>query len=128
MRVHELAKELGLRSGEVLDAAKGAGVPVDHVSNALSDDEAEQLRAALAGSVAEPKAKPEVEGAPAPAPEVEAVPGAAGEPTRAYRLVGKATVSARGVIARRGDVVAGAWVAGLPVRQRGCFVAEGEEV
>ena len=141
MRVHELAKELGVTSAEVIGAAREVQVPVDHASNALTDDEAERLRAALSGaergawerscgrwdaSEAEREA-PETE-RDAPEPEPPTTAGAEQpttakkkEPVRAFRLVGKRSVTCRGVKVERGGRAEGAWVAALPARLRTCF-------
>ena len=139
MRVHELAKELGVTSAEVIGAAREVQVPVDHASNALTDDEAERLRAALSGADA-PGA--DAAGADAAGRAREAAGDGAGcagtgaaddggggaaddgeeeGAVRAFRLVGKRSVTCRGVKVERGGRAEGAWVAALPARLRTCF-------
>jgi len=50
MRVHELAKKLGLESSEVLERAKKLKMDVSTASSGLSDDEAAKLEKELGGS------------------------------------------------------------------------------
>ncbi|MFQ5523709.1 MAG: translation initiation factor IF-2 N-terminal domain-containing protein, partial [Acidimicrobiia bacterium] len=76
MRVHELAKELGVASKEVLAQAQELGIEVKTASSGLSDEAAELLRLAFAP---EEEPKPEVE-------ETEAVEAVEDEPEAAAEV------------------------------------------
>ncbi|MBO7356795.1 MAG: translation initiation factor IF-2, partial [Lachnospiraceae bacterium] len=68
-RLHEIAKELGLKSNEVVNAAIEMGMDVKSHSSSVSDEEANKLRARFgAGKSEAPAAKP------APAESKEAAP------------------------------------------------------
>jgi translation initiation factor IF-2 len=89
--VHEVAKELGLTSKEVLAHLERIGVPAKSHSSAIDESVADRLRAELSveagdGSAAAPEAPtPEVEAPPAP-PEPEPPPEVA-EPVAAPEAV-----------------------------------------
>ena len=70
-RIHELAKELGLASRDVLATARDLGLPVTTASSGLEQGDAEALRSMLLPD--EPEDDP-VE------PEEKSLPGEAGEP------------------------------------------------
>jgi translation initiation factor IF-2 len=77
-RVHEVAKELGLTSKEVLAHLERIGVPAKSHSSAIDESVAERLRAELTveagdGSAAAPEA-PAVAESPSPAPEAAPAP------------------------------------------------------
>ena len=68
-RLHEIAKELGLKSNEVVNAAIEMGMDVKSHSSSVSDEEANKLRARFgAGKSEAPAPKP------APAESKEAAP------------------------------------------------------
>src|SRR5260370_11132224 len=69
VRVHEVAKELGVTSKEVIERLRGLGVEVKSHSSTIDDEVAAQLRN---GGAAAPAAAP-VEPAPAPTPASETV-------------------------------------------------------
>ena len=68
MRIHALAKELGLESKMVMEFLEGRGVRVKGHMSSIKDDEAELVRIFLAPDP-EPEPKPE----PEPEPQEEAV-------------------------------------------------------
>jgi translation initiation factor IF-2 len=77
-RVHEVAKELGLTSKEVLAHLERIGVPAKSHSSAIDESVAERLRAELTveagdGSAAAPEAPAAAE-SPSPAPEAPPAP------------------------------------------------------
>ena len=73
-RIHELAKELGLASREVLTIARDLGLQVTTASSGLDPGDAEALRSMLiAEREAEAPEEPEPEPAPEPPEETQAV-------------------------------------------------------
>ena len=85
IRVHQLAKDLGLSSKEAIERLSALGVEVKSHSSTIEDDAAEMLRAALGstasnGSAAAPEAVVSVEADGAATPQ-EVQPEAAAEPT-----------------------------------------------
>ena len=70
MRVHELAKELGLTNKDLLDRLAAMGSTAKQASNALDAETIAKVKAALAAPPAA-AAKP----APAPAPAANATQG-----------------------------------------------------
>ena len=105
-------------------------MPVEHASNALSDDEAERLRAALSEPEREREPDDDARSRSEAPPAVAEAASEAGtepdvsedaRPEGTYVLVGKASVSVRGRKVTRGGVVPGAWVAGLSARRRAYF-------
>src|SRR5204863_5250997 len=104
IRVHELAKELGLTNKEALDLCETLGIGVKTHSSSIEDAQADRVRrkadqlgmrrevqpeeppkkaaASKAATKAEPAPPPEPEPAPAPAPAVEQ-PAAAEAPAPA---------------------------------------------
>jgi translation initiation factor IF-2 len=83
LRVHEIAKELGLTSKEVLAHLEKIGEPVKSHSSSVDESVAARLRADLGdGAVPAPEPAAAPEGEPAPAPEqaaAEAQPAPAPE-------------------------------------------------
>src|SRR5438270_4984581 len=75
VRVHEVAKELGVTSKELIEKLRGMGVEVKSHSSTIDDEVAAQLRNGGAAAPAEAPA----EAAPAPEP-VAASPAPAHEP------------------------------------------------
>ncbi len=75
-RVYELAKELGLESKDVLDAALELGMEVKTASSGLDEEQVALVTAALGEGEAAPEPQPE----PEPRPEAEAEPEAQPEP------------------------------------------------
>lgn len=81
VRVHEIAKELGINSKEVVDKAAAMGLNVKTASSSVSIEEAEQIMnyimSGASTETAAPKSSPKttpVEEAPAAAPQVESAP------------------------------------------------------
>ena len=50
MRIYEIAKETGVSSADVLEAAKAAGVAASSAISNVNGDEARKLREALKGA------------------------------------------------------------------------------
>ena len=61
MRVHELAKQLSLKSRELLDACERLDIPVKSHASALDDEAVERLKADLVESDASPQTKEAVQ-------------------------------------------------------------------
>lgn len=81
VRVHEIAKELGIKSKEVVEKAADIGLDVKSASSTVSTEDAEKLmNFVLTGEIGEPVATPAPEKAPEEpkvepkAPEVSATP------------------------------------------------------
>ena len=75
MRVHELAKELNIKSQEIIDALSTTEYAVKSASSGLEDDAQKVVRSKFAQKAASPKA--EEKAAPAPkAEEKKAAPKA----------------------------------------------------
>lgn len=70
VRIHALAKELGLESKMVMEFLEGRGVRVKGHMSSIKDDEAELVRIFLAP---DPEPEPEPEPEPVPEPQEEAV-------------------------------------------------------
>ncbi len=85
MRVHEIAKELGIASKVAIEHLNGLGVEVKSHANAISEADAGRLRELLAGQAdaaapkAKPKAKAKAKAKAKPKPKAKAKPKA--EPT-----------------------------------------------
>ena len=73
-RIHELAKELGLPSREVLAFARDLGLPVTTASSGLDPGDAEALRSMIIADMAPEEPEAEEEAAPEPAEEPPAEP------------------------------------------------------
>lgn len=74
MRVHELAKEIGLTSKEALERLAGLGIEVKSHASSLTDEQAAKLRAPAAKGAPAPKPPPQRKAAPkAQAPAAEAL-------------------------------------------------------
>ncbi len=76
VRIYELARELELESKDVLARAQELGLAVKTASSGVEPDEAERLRASLAGAD-QAEAATAVEDSPAPAPVEEPPPAPA---------------------------------------------------
>ena len=90
MRIHELAKELGVSSKELLETLEKMGVAGKSASSSVPEDLVPRLRAS-GGKVTKPakprqvmepppKPRPKVKPKPKAAPKVVAVPGATSPP------------------------------------------------
>jgi translation initiation factor IF-2 len=77
VRVHEIAKELGIASKEVVDKAAAMGLQVKTASSSVSMEEAEKImNYIMNGAPAEPAAKPKIVKKAAAKAESEAAPAA----------------------------------------------------
>ncbi len=77
-RVHEIAKEAGVTSKELLAALQAAGVEVKAAASNVEEADAKKALAALGGKAeSKPAAKPAAEAKPAPKPKAEAKPAEA---------------------------------------------------
>ena len=84
VRIYELARELELESKDVLARAQELGLAVKTASSGVEPDEAERLRASLAGAdQAEAATAVEVSPAPAPVEEPPPAPASVEEPPAA---------------------------------------------
>ncbi len=71
MRVHELAKELNIKSQEIIDALSTTEYAVKSASSGLEDDAQKVVRSKFTKKDAAPKAAPKAEEKAAPAPKAE---------------------------------------------------------
>ena len=71
MRVHELAKELNIKSQEIIDALSTTEYAVKSASSGLEDDAQKVVRSKFIKKDDAPKAAPKAEEKAAPAPKVE---------------------------------------------------------
>ena len=71
MRVHELAKELNIKSQEIIDALSTTEYAVKSASSGLEDDAQKVVRSKFTKKDDAPKAAPKAEEKAAPAPKVE---------------------------------------------------------
>ena len=77
VRVHEIAKELGIASKEVVDKAAAMGLSVKTASSSVSMEEAEKImNYIMSGAPAEPEPKPKIVKKAAPQKEGEEAPTA----------------------------------------------------
>lgn len=119
MRVYELAKELGKQAKVLLEELRELGFEVTAPTSGLSEDEVEQIRRAYAGLGDAPvdldvEAGPALDETVAPvqeAPVVQAV-----LPFGGFVLVRKATVSAGGVVVKKGGRISETVFHQLPAR------------
>ena len=100
MRVHELAKELGIESRRILDEAKKAGTPLNNHMSGITEEQTAHFRQVFGKSgAAAPKAPPPAAKAPSPtqkatvqpAGEKAPVPPAAPTPPRNLEHAGERT-------------------------------------
>jgi translation initiation factor IF-2 len=81
-RVHEIAKERGLTSKEVLDALRAAGVEVKAAASSVEEEVAAKALAATNGGGAQPSPAPARDAAPPRAERTPSSDGAAGAPAQ----------------------------------------------
>jgi translation initiation factor IF-2 len=81
-RVHEIAKERGLTSKEVLDALRAAGVEVKAAASSVEEEVAAKALAATNGGGAQPSPAPAGDAAPPRAERPPSSDGAASAPAR----------------------------------------------
>lgn len=137
MRVHELAKELGQSSSNLLSELQALGFGVTSPSSGLSEEEADQVRAAYAAvppdggaasaSTAPPAAPPEEAAGAAASPQRakkkagakttgKAAASAAPSAGASYVLVRKGSVSTGVIVVRKGEAIDEQTLARLPER------------
>ncbi len=94
MRVHELARELGLNSKDVLDRLQTLGVVAKNHMTALAPDAVAKARAAFKASAPPAEIKPPPPPAPAPVP----APPPASAPTSAVSAANSKVITLKGPI------------------------------
>ena len=105
VRVHEVAKQLGVSSKELIEQLKGIGVEVKSHSSSIDEGVIEQLRGAQAPAEAPaaPKAEPAAKAEPVPKAEAPAPPPPKAEPVPAPEP--EVPAAAAGIHVHRGITV-----------------------